>query len=477
MSAPSDADLTDLKFKFFGLDTDGNWTLSFEEIRDFLHKGNPGLTEGELRAVFEAVDTDGSGQVDFDEFVNYLFPTKRRKPGRGTGRRAGNDGEEERSSHKPSRRRDDNEGSGRVRFSDDGNNVDGSEVASSRTTTLSSSGPYSGRTWSSGRSPNSSGRSISSAEASICDWCQEPICHEVVRRRSHDGCLIKKLVADSQVSLRLPGMTETVTLHAKKGCRDDYIFARALHCVRCSDPIVEDLVVLESPRSGEQIVLHETCEPRYSRGDPDETQERPAERESSERRHRSARERPAERDSSERSRRSAREREQTRGPASPQRTEHNMPSALDRGSVDSYNGDRCDYCRRPFTREQTSVPPVGSGFATTTTQVTVAKTRLQLPGLSETVVLCSDGPCVTQYIEAKAKRCHQCRQPIQDHLTSVQLPFSQVVAILHGECEEEYVAAYATPCDVCRRPIRDNGFWEKRGGRERFLHEHCKSRY
>jgi len=340
-----------------------------------------------------------------------------------------------------------------VRFSDDGDRGDGGEVASSKTT----GSP--GRTWSSGRSPGSSGRSISSAEASICDWCKEPTCHEVVRKRSHDGCLIKKLVADGQVSLRLPGTTETVTLHAEKGCRDDYISARALHCARCADPIIEDLVVLESPRSGEQIVLHETCEPRYSRGDAGDTQERMPERESSE------------------YRRSAREKEMTRGPPSPQRTEHVMPSAPVRGVVESYNGDRCDHCRRPFTHEQTVVPPVGSGFATTTTRVTDAKTRLQLPGVSETVVLHSDGPCIAQYIEAKAKRCHQCRQPIQDHLTSVQLPFSKVVAILHKECEEEYIAAYATPCDACRKPIRDNGCWEKRGGREGFLHERCKSRY
>jgi len=465
MSAPTEAELTDLKFKFFGLDTDGNWKLSFDEIRDFLHRGNPGLSEGELRAVFEAVDVDNSGQVEFDEFVNYLFPSKRRRPGRGNTKHAGNDGEGEGRSHKPSRRRDDNQGSGHVRFSDDGGErADVSEVASTKTN--GSSGPYSGRSWSSGRSPSSSGRSISSAEASICDWCQEPICHEVVRRRSHDGCLIKKLVADSQVSLRLPGTSETVTLHAKKGCRDDYIRARALHCARCSDPIIEDLVVLESPRSGEQTVLHEACEPRYSRVEvEDYTTHDRAEREPSEYRS------------------SARERERTRGPQSPKRSEHTMPSAPDSGLAETYkgahhdNGDRCDYCRRPFTHEQTVVPPVGSGFSTTTTRVTDAKTRLQLPGLSETVVLHSDGPCISQYIETKAKRCHQCRQPIQDHLTSVQLPFSKVIAVLHRHCEEEYILSHATRCDVCRKPIRDNGCWEQRGGRERFLHERCKSRY
>lgn len=62
-----------LRGKFARLDKNGDRSLDFEEMKILLRKGNPDMTERELKIVFAGVDTSGDGRINFDEFVNYLY--------------------------------------------------------------------------------------------------------------------------------------------------------------------------------------------------------------------------------------------------------------------------------------------------------------------------------------------------------------------------------------------------------------------
>jgi Ca2+-binding EF-hand superfamily protein len=64
-----------LKRQFDKLDTNGDRTLSFEEMRSILRTENVSLTDTDLELLFSEVDKDRSGTVNFDEFVDYISPT------------------------------------------------------------------------------------------------------------------------------------------------------------------------------------------------------------------------------------------------------------------------------------------------------------------------------------------------------------------------------------------------------------------
>jgi len=64
-----------LKRQFDKLDTNGDRTLSFEEMRSILRTENVSLTDTDLELLFSEVDKDRSGTVNFDEFVDYITPT------------------------------------------------------------------------------------------------------------------------------------------------------------------------------------------------------------------------------------------------------------------------------------------------------------------------------------------------------------------------------------------------------------------
>ena len=63
-----------LRSKFAAMNKDGDKFLDFSEMSKLLRKGNPGMSDAELRSVYNSVDKNGDGKVSFDEFVEYLYP-------------------------------------------------------------------------------------------------------------------------------------------------------------------------------------------------------------------------------------------------------------------------------------------------------------------------------------------------------------------------------------------------------------------
>jgi len=53
--------------------------LDQAELATLLRRGNPNISDRELRGLFAEVDTDGSGKINFDEFIDFIFdlPTKK----------------------------------------------------------------------------------------------------------------------------------------------------------------------------------------------------------------------------------------------------------------------------------------------------------------------------------------------------------------------------------------------------------------
>lgn len=59
--------------KFKELDTDGDGTLSFEELRVLLKQGDPKMKEETVRALYNAADLDKDGIVTAEEFIEFIF--------------------------------------------------------------------------------------------------------------------------------------------------------------------------------------------------------------------------------------------------------------------------------------------------------------------------------------------------------------------------------------------------------------------
>jgi len=57
------------------MNKDGDKTLSFQEMSRLLRRGNPDMTDRELRILYDNVDKNHDGKVDFDEFVDFIFST------------------------------------------------------------------------------------------------------------------------------------------------------------------------------------------------------------------------------------------------------------------------------------------------------------------------------------------------------------------------------------------------------------------
>ena len=72
--APPNSD--DLRRTFKSMDTNGDGTLSLEELRDALKSvGQPLSNEG-MRDLFESLDTNKNGAIDFEgktRFISYNF--------------------------------------------------------------------------------------------------------------------------------------------------------------------------------------------------------------------------------------------------------------------------------------------------------------------------------------------------------------------------------------------------------------------
>lgn len=83
MNHPLNPDWTKkMKTKFDALNTDGKTnssgygTLDFEEMSVLLRKGNPAMTDKELKLLFDAADSNGNGTIEFTEFLWFLYGGK-----------------------------------------------------------------------------------------------------------------------------------------------------------------------------------------------------------------------------------------------------------------------------------------------------------------------------------------------------------------------------------------------------------------
>jgi len=283
----------------------------------------------------------------------------------------------------------------------------------------------------SGPNGRSAGNSARRSEP-VCDWCRKPLSREEETQssiRRPDGSTVrttkKRLVTDDQITIRLPGISRSVTIHTC--CKEEYVKATALRCEVCEGPIEDKLVVLENPSTGEKTYIHEVCEAAYDAG------------------------------------------EGASGQKEQDKDESKEPWVND--------GLSCFQCRKPFKRTETQKRQTATGVSTTTSHITDAKTTLQLPGLPTSVTLHSEGPCIDQYVQTNALRCEHCLRPIEDHMTTVQLPWATKQAILHRHCEAAYGETNATRCGHCQLPITDRGIRIRSNGTIHYLHAHCEAAF
>merc|ERR1719171_3351090 len=84
-----------MRKKFDSLNKDGEvnkngvGTLDFEEMSGLLKKGNPKLSEAELKEIFDGADSNGNGVIEFTEFLWFLYGGG---PGAGVGGGGGGGG-------------------------------------------------------------------------------------------------------------------------------------------------------------------------------------------------------------------------------------------------------------------------------------------------------------------------------------------------------------------------------------------------
>lgn len=360
-----------LRHQFANLDDNGDWMLSFGEMSDLLRQGDPTMTDKELRQLYHGIDKDRNGRVDFDEFVAWLY------------------GGNITALH----------GQDRGRFMVDKTNRDDNVRSNGM------SGP-------------------------CCDWCRKSLSHKVTNSKYQtrpNGTRVKTTTqeysTDDTVTLRLPGLKETATLHTQ--CQDKFIEANAIRCDECKKAICDKLVIM-SDDTGKRQYLHARCQAALDNIEHNQTRSPGG---------------------------GAKTRQSGGGSRSPQNGGGGRSSPKNDCS-------ECIQCGRPFNARNGT-----------------KSTRLQLPGLSEEVTLHSDGSCIDDYIEENALRCDQCDEPIQDFLKTIVLPWAKREATLHQKCAYPYAEENATRCSHCNQPIRESGVKVRSGGRTAFLHAHCESKY
>jgi len=69
----SDAKKAQMQAKFKELDSNGDNSLDFDELKGLLQKGNPNFKDADARKLYERCDTNHDGRIDFEEFMNYIY--------------------------------------------------------------------------------------------------------------------------------------------------------------------------------------------------------------------------------------------------------------------------------------------------------------------------------------------------------------------------------------------------------------------
>ncbi|XP_020252733.1 calcium-dependent protein kinase 15-like [Asparagus officinalis] len=65
----SEEEIIGLKEMFKSMDTDGNGTITFDELKAGLYKWGTKLSDSEVRQLLESADVDGNGTIDYIEFI------------------------------------------------------------------------------------------------------------------------------------------------------------------------------------------------------------------------------------------------------------------------------------------------------------------------------------------------------------------------------------------------------------------------
>jgi len=68
-----------MKAKFDRADISKDGTIDEKEMGSMLKKGNPKITDSEIRCLFRDADKNGDRRISFDEFVDYLFGAKEKE--------------------------------------------------------------------------------------------------------------------------------------------------------------------------------------------------------------------------------------------------------------------------------------------------------------------------------------------------------------------------------------------------------------
>ena len=69
MAGLSESEIASLRREFLSFDSDGDGTISAEELATVLRSFGDDVTEDEVRKVINTFDIDGNGTIEFNEFL------------------------------------------------------------------------------------------------------------------------------------------------------------------------------------------------------------------------------------------------------------------------------------------------------------------------------------------------------------------------------------------------------------------------
>lgn len=71
-----------MKKNYDKLDTNGDGTLDYDELKNMLKQGNPTFTDDECRRLYEQCDSNHDGKISFQEFLAYIYKAEHTDAGR-----------------------------------------------------------------------------------------------------------------------------------------------------------------------------------------------------------------------------------------------------------------------------------------------------------------------------------------------------------------------------------------------------------
>ena len=65
----SEEEIAGLREMFKMMDTDGSGAITFEELKEGLHRVGSNMRESDMRDLMDAADVDKNGTIDYSEFL------------------------------------------------------------------------------------------------------------------------------------------------------------------------------------------------------------------------------------------------------------------------------------------------------------------------------------------------------------------------------------------------------------------------